>query len=65
MDMIVVARQLVEKTREHDDKLYIMFVDIQKTYDSVLSRGVRRGVSKVSGNPGLSKLPRQTNTVLF
>ena len=34
-DMIFVARQLMEKTREHGDSLFIMFVDLKKTYDSV------------------------------
>ena len=34
-DMIFVARQLIEKTREHQDTLFILFVDLQKAYDSV------------------------------
>ena len=34
-DMIFVARQLVEKTLEHDYSLYILFVDLRKAYDSV------------------------------
>ena len=33
--MIFVARQLVEKTREHDDALFVLFVDLKKAYDSV------------------------------
>ena len=35
VDMIFTARQLVEKSREHDDPLYILFVDLKKAYDSV------------------------------
>ena len=31
-DMVFVARQLV---REHNDTLYILFVDLKKAYDSV------------------------------
>jgi len=29
-DMIFVVRQLMEKTREHDDTLFMMFVDLMK-----------------------------------
>ena len=35
VDMIFVARQLVEKSREHNDSLFILFVDLRKAYDSV------------------------------
>ena len=34
-DMIFVARQLVEKTREHNSLLFVLFVDLKKAYDSV------------------------------
>ena len=34
-DMIFVARQLLEKTREHHDSLFTLFVDLRKAYDSV------------------------------
>ena len=34
VDMIFSARQLVEKYREHDDSLFILFVDLKKAYDS-------------------------------
>ena len=34
-DAILTARQLVEKCREHDNSLFIMFVDLRKAYDSV------------------------------
>ena len=33
--MVFVARQLVEKTREHNDTLYMLFVDLKNAYDSV------------------------------
>ena len=35
VDMIFTAKQLVEKSREHDDPLYSLFVDLKKAYDSV------------------------------
>ena len=31
-DMIFVARQLVEKVREHGESLYVLFVDLRKAY---------------------------------
>ena len=34
-DMIFCARQLVEKTIEHNTSLYVLFVDLQKAYDSI------------------------------
>ena len=33
--MIFVARQLLEKTREHQDALFTLFVDLRKAYESV------------------------------
>ena len=35
VDIIFVARQLVEKCREHDESLFVLFVDLKKAYDSV------------------------------
>jgi len=34
-DMIFAARQLIEKTREHGDCLFLLFVDLNKAYDFV------------------------------
>ena len=34
-DMIFVARQLTEKTLEHGDSLFLLFIDLKKAYDSV------------------------------
>ena len=34
-DMIFTARQLVEKCIEHNDSLFILFVDLKKAYDTV------------------------------
>jgi len=33
--MIFVARQLMEKTWEHGDSLFLLFVDLKKAYDLV------------------------------
>ncbi len=35
MDMIFGARQLIEKTMEHKTKMFMLFVDLRKAYDSV------------------------------
>ena len=35
MDMVFSVRQLVEKSWEHKEKLFITFVDLKKAYDSV------------------------------
>ena len=35
VNMIFAARQLLEKTREHGDSLFIMFIDLKKAYNSV------------------------------
>ena len=35
VDMIFVARQLMEKTREHEDSVFMMFVDLKKAYDFI------------------------------
>ena len=34
-DVQICARQLIEKTLEHEDTLYLTFVDLRKAYDSV------------------------------
>ena len=35
VDMIFAVRQLVEKSREHVDSLFVLFLDLKKAYDSV------------------------------
>ena len=42
-DMIFAARQLVEKCREHDDVLFMLFVDLRKAYDTTLYQGLLSG----------------------
>ncbi len=34
-DMLFCARQLVEKTYKHNTKMFLLFVDLRKAYDSV------------------------------
>jgi len=33
--MIFAARQLMEKTQQHSNHLFVLFVDLEKAYDSV------------------------------
>ena len=35
VDMIYCTRQLMERTKEHNTKLFMLFVDLRKAYDSV------------------------------
>ena len=35
IDMVFLARQLVEKATEHSSELYVLFVDLTKAYDSI------------------------------
>ena len=37
--MVFVARQMVEKCREHNDSFFVLFVDLQKAYDSITQDG--------------------------
>ena len=51
IDMIFVARQLVEKAREHNDMLYMLFVDLRKAYDSVPREALWRVLEKCGVPP--------------
>ena len=44
--MIFCARQLVEKAREHNIKLYFLFVDLRKAYDSVPREALWQALKK-------------------
>ena len=51
-DMIFTVRQLVEKTIEHGAKLFLVFVDLSKTYDSVPRAALWHALHKL-GIPAL------------
>jgi hypothetical protein len=53
VDMIFVARQLIEKVREHD-VLFVLFVDLKKAYDSIPKQALWKILEK-SGVP--SRMP--------
>ena len=46
VDMIFCARQLIEKTLEHEETVYIVFVDLKKAYDSVPREAMRKALEK-------------------
>ena len=47
VDMIFVARQLVEKAREHNESLYMLFVDLKKVYDQCAQTSPMEGPGEV------------------
>ena len=58
VDMIFVARQLIEKVREHDDHLFVLFVDLQKAYDSVPRIAMWKVLEKYGTPPKLLSVVR-------
>ena len=49
--MIFVARQLIEKVREHNEALYILFVDLRKAYDSIPRQSLWKVLEKCGVPP--------------
>jgi len=47
IDMVFVARQLVEKAREHQSDLLVLFVDLKKAYDSMSCPALWRVLKKL------------------
>ena len=58
VDMIFVARQLIEKTREHNDTLYMLFVDLKKAYDSVPRQALWKVLEKCGVPPRMLSIVR-------
>ena len=48
IDMMFVARQLMEKSIEHESDLYILFVDHHKAYDSVTHLAVWKVMERLN-----------------
>ena len=55
-DMIFCARQLIEKTLEHEDTLHLTFVDLRKAYDSVPRAALWRALEKCGVPPVMLSL---------
>jgi len=56
--MIFTARQLFEKSREHDDSLLALFVDLRKAYDSVSREGLWQVLRKYGVPPMMLSMIR-------
>ena len=55
-DMIFVARQLLEKAREHQDSLFVLFVDLKKAYDSVPREALWQVLERCGVPPRMLKI---------
>ena len=51
VDMLYCARQLVEKTYEHNTKMFLLFVDLRKAYDSVPRQAMWKTLRKYGVPP--------------
>ena len=58
VDMIFCVRQLVEKTIEHNSKIFLLFVDLHKAYDSVPRQALWRALCKYGIPENLIELVR-------
>ena len=57
-DLVFCAKQLIEKTLEHEDTLYLTFVDLRKAYDSVPRAAMWRVLEKYGFPPRMVSLIR-------
>ena len=57
-DMVFCTRQLVEKAREHNTTLYLLFVDLRKAYDSVPREALWQVLRKYGVPPSLVNIIR-------
>ena len=55
-DMVFVARQLIEKSVEHDDQLCVLFVDLRQAYDSIPRTSLWSILSKLGVPPKMLKV---------
>ena len=56
--MIFAARQLVEKSREHGDSLFVLFVDLKNAYDSVPRKALWCVLEKYGVSPTMLSVIR-------
>ena len=57
-DMIFCARQLMEKAREHNTTLYLLFIDLRKAYDSIPREALWQVLRKYGIPPTLVNIIR-------
>ena len=56
--MIFTARQMIEKAGEHNATLFILFVDLQKAYDSVPRKALWQVLQKCGVPPTMLSIIR-------
>ena len=61
IDMVFVARQLVEKAREHQSDLFVLYVDLKKAYDSVPRSALWCVLEKLGVPPTIISIIRSFN----
>ncbi len=61
VDMIFSARQLIEKAIEHHTRTFMLFVDLQKNYDSVPHRALWWALEKYRIPEPMLKLIRSVH----
>ena len=57
-DMIFVARQLLEKAREHQESLFTLFVDLRKAYDSIPQQALWQVLERLGVPPRMMRIVR-------
>ena len=57
-DLIFVAREMIEKAEEHNDALFILFVDLQKAYNSVPRQALWQVLEKCGVPPTMLHIIR-------
>ena len=58
VDMIFCARQVIEKTLEHEESLYSVFADLKKAYDSIPQDALWRVLEKYGYPPTMVSIIR-------
>ena len=65
VDMIFTARQLVEKSREHNTPLFVLFVDLRKAYNSVPSSALWQVLEKCGIPPRMLSVIRSLHNGMY
>ena len=50
-DTVYCVRQLVEKAREHNTQVFMLFIDLRKAYDSIPRQALRQVLRKYGVPP--------------